>query len=687
MQEKSHPPLVHADAFLFPMIDSSENPEIVLTLPDGTTRTVKRDTLPREVVGSIGAGLLRAAIAVSVDGNVQDLVTPLRNGGSFRVLTERDADGSTQSPALDVLRHSAAHALATAVRRLRPDAKIGFGPAIEDGFYYDFEVADAFTPDDLASFEKEMRSVVAERFPFSREEVSRKEAEKRFVGDPLKLERLSELSDDEIISIYTDGPFIDLCRGPHVQDTGYLKHFKLLHVSAAYWRGDEKRQVLQRIYGTAWFRKEDLEAHLHRLEEAKKRDHRVLGQALDLFSTDQRVGPGLILWHPRGAIIRNEIETFEKELILRHGYDLVFTPHIVSEKLFEISGHLTNFREGMFGAIDVEGGSYRPKPMNCPGHICIYESKQRSYRDLPIRYAEFGTVYRYERSGVLHGMLRVRGFTQDDAHVFCTPSQVPGEIERLLDLVDEMLRVFGYPYTIELATKPENALGDDAVWSEAIETLAAVLKSRGQAYTMDEGGGAFYGPKLDFKLIDAIGRKWQGPTVQLDFNLPERFGLEYVGEDNARHRPFMLHRVLVGSMERFVGGLLEHFAGAFPVWLAPEQVRVLPITDVESDVAREITNRLMKERIRAHLDARSETLKYRVAEGARMKIPYMLVIGKREAQDGTVAVNVRGAGKEQKPLPMQVDDFIARVKDEIATRAVDLGIKKEGSREERGGRG
>ncbi|MGI9077970.1 MAG: threonine--tRNA ligase [Gemmatimonadaceae bacterium] len=657
------------------MIDSPAHSEIVLTLPDGTTRTVKRDTLPREVVGSIGAGLLRAAIAVSVDGDVQDLVTPLREGGSFRVLTERDADGGAQSPALGVLRHSAAHVLATAVRRLRPDAKIGFGPAIEDGFYYDFEVAAPFTPEDLAAFEKEMRSVAAERFPFQREEVSRQEAEKRFAGDPLKLERLSELGDDEVISIYTDGPFIDLCRGPHVQDTGYLKHFKLLHASAAYWRGDEKRQVLQRIYGTAWFRKEDLDAHLHRLEEAKKRDHRVLGQALDLFSADQRVGPGLILWHPRGAIIRNEIETFEKDLILRHGYDLVFTPHIVSEKLFHISGHLVNFKDGMFASMDVEGSAYRPKPMNCPGHICIYESKQRSYRDLPIRYAEFGTVYRYERSGVLHGMLRVRGFTQDDAHVFCTPSQVPGEIERLLDLVGEMLRVFGYPYTIELATRPENALGREEMWSEAIETLAGVLKARGQAYTVDEGGGAFYGPKLDFKLIDAIGRKWQGPTVQLDFNLPERFGLEYVGEDNARHRPIMLHRVLVGSMERFVGGLIEHFAGAFPVWVAPEQVRVLPITAAESGVAGEIANRLKQEGIRAHLDARSETLKYRVAEGARMKIPYMLVIGKREAQDGTVAVNIRGAGKEQKPLSMQAGDFIARVREEISTRAVELSIR------------
>src|SRR6266542_1556719 len=426
---------------------------LTLTLPDGATRHVEEGTLPRDVVASIGPRLLRDALAIEVDGEVLDLVTPLRKGGAFKVLTAKDQE------ALDVLRHSGAHILATAVRRLRPDAKIGFGPAIEEGFYYDFEVEEPFTPEDLEKFEAEMRKIATEKLPFVREEVSQPVARKRFSDDPLKLERLGEFSDDEIISTYTDGPFVDLCRGPHVPDTSYLKHFKLLHTAGAYWRGDEKRQMLQRIYATAFFSKEDLDAHLNRLEEAKRRDHRHLAQLLDLYSTDQRVGPGLILWHPKGSIIRNEIENYERNLILRHGYELVFTPHIMSERLFQISGHLENFKENMFGPIDVEGAGYRAKPMNCPGHICIYQSRQRSYRDLPIRYAEFGAVYRYERSGVLHGMMRVRGFTQDDAHVFCTPEQVPSEIERLLDLCDEMLKTFGYPYTIELATRPDKALG------------------------------------------------------------------------------------------------------------------------------------------------------------------------------------------------------------------------------------
>jgi len=633
-----------------------------LTLPDGSVREVEEGTLPRDVVASIGPRLLRDAIATEIDGETVDLSTPLRRGGAFRVITQKDPD------ALDVLRHSGAHVLATAVRRLRPDAKIGFGPAIEDGFYYDFEVEEPFTPDDLERFEEEMRKVAAERFPFVREEVSQAEARKRFADDPLKLERLEEFSDDEIISTYTDGPFIDLCRGPHVPDTSYLKHFRLLHTAGAYWRGDERRQMLQRIYATAWFSKEDLEAYLHRLEEAKRRDHRVLAQQLDLYSTDQRLGPGLILWHPRGAIIRNEIETFERALILRHGYDLVYTPHIASEKLFQISGHLENFKENMFGPMDVEGASYRPKPMNCPGHICIYQSHSRSYRDLPIRYAEFGTVYRYERSGVLHGMLRVRGFTQDDAHVFCTPDQVPDEIARLLDLVHEMLSAFGYPYTVALSTRPDKALGSPEQWTSAEETLARVMRERGQEFEIDEGGGAFYGPKLDFKLIDAIGRKWQGPTVQLDFNLPERFELEYTGADNTPHRPTMLHRVLVGSMERFVGGLIEHYAGAFPLWLAPEQVRVIPISDEAHTAAGSIVERLKAGNARAHLDDRAETLNYRIREAETLKIPYMAIVGKREAESDTIALRVRGAGKKQEVMP--VSEFIARVQHELATRAL-----------------
>lgn len=635
---------------------------LTLTLPDGATRQVEEGTLPRDVVGSIGQRLLKDALAVEVDGQVQDLATPLRTGGSFKVLTSRDPK------ALDVLRHSGAHILATAVRRLRPDAKIGFGPAIEDGFYYDFEVENPFTPEDLQQFEGEMRKVISEKYPFVRAEVSQSEAREKFSDDPLKLERLGEFSEDEVISTYTDGPFIDLCRGPHVPDTSYLRHFKLLHTAGAYWRGDEKRQMLQRIYATAWFSKDDLDAYLHRLEEAKRRDHRVLGAQLDLYSTDQRLGPGLILWHPRGATIRSEIEIYERDLILRHGYELVYTPHIVSERLFQISGHLQNFAENMFGAMDVEGASYRPKPMNCPGHICIYQSRQRSYRDLPIRYAEFGTVYRYERSGVLHGMLRVRGFTQDDAHVFCTPDQVPTEIGRLLDLVDEMLRTFGYPYTIELSTRPEKALGSEEMWRDAEELLGGVMRKRGQEFTIDEGGGAFYGPKLDFKLIDAIGRKWQGPTVQLDFNLPERFDLEYTGADNTPHRPIMLHRVLVGSMERFVGGLIEHYAGAFPLWLAPEQVRVIPISDDAADAAGSIVEQLKAAGARVHLDDRSETLNYRIREAETLKIPYMAIVGKREAESGSLALRIRGAGKKQDVIP--VADFITMVKEQITTRAI-----------------
>ncbi len=638
---------------------------IEITLPDGKVLEMEAPTTARRVAERIGPGLAKAAVAARMNGTIIELDRPIEAGGPIEILTERTP------AALDVLRHSAAHVLATAVRRVRPGAGIGFGPSIENGFYYDFEVDTPFTPEDLERIEAVMAEVAAANDPFERRVVTRDEARALFADDPLKLERLEELGEDEVITVYRNGPFVDLCRGPHVPGTGYVRHFRLLSSAGAYWRGDERRQMLQRIYGTAWFSQKDLEDHLVRLEEAKRRDHRVLGQALDLFSVDARVGAGLILWHPRGAIIRNEIESYERDLILRHGYELVYTPHVMSERLFEISGHLVNFKDGMFGAMEVEGAAYRPKPMNCPGHIAIYEAHQRSYRDLPIRYAEFGTVYRYERSGVLHGMLRVRGFTQDDAHVFCTPAQVPEEIARLLDLVDEMLRTFGYPYKIELSTRPENALGTPEQWHEAEETLARVMRERGQAYSIDEGGGAFYGPKLDFKLIDAIGRSWQGPTVQLDFNLPERFQLEYVGEDNARHRPVMLHRVLVGSMERFVGGLIEHYAGAFPLWLAPEQVRVIPITDAVRDDAAAFDAGLRAAGIRSTLDERSETLGYKIRDAELMKVPYMAVIGEREAEAGTVAVRRRGAGKKQEIEAR--DAFRDRVAEEARQRTPDAG--------------
>ncbi|HKJ02857.1 MAG TPA: threonine--tRNA ligase [Longimicrobiales bacterium] len=635
--------------------------QIRITLPNGDVLELPRGSTAGDVAAAIGPGLAKAAVAAVVDGETVDTRTPLESDATIRILTDRDAE------ALAVLRHSAAHVLATAVRELRPGAGIGFGPAIDEGFYYDFDVDAPFTPEDLEVFEAKMREVVAADLPFERRRVDKAEARTLFADDPLKLERLEEFADDEVITVYRDGDFLDLCRGPHVPSTGRLKHFKLLSGAGAYWRGDEKRQMLQRIYGTAFFKQGDLDEHLKRLEEAKRRDHRRLGRELDLFSTDERVGQGLILWHAKGSLVRMEIENYERELILRHGYQIVYTPHIMSEKIFEISGHLENFKENMFGAMEVEGARFRPKPMNCPGHIAVYQSGQRSYRDLPIRMAEFGTVYRYERSGVLHGMLRVRGFTQDDAHVFCTPGQVPGEVERLLDLVDEMLGTFGYPYTIELATRPEKALGSPEDWDGAVKILADTLTARGVPFEIDEGGGAFYGPKLDFKLIDAIGRKWQGPTVQLDFNLPDRFEMEYVGEDNQPHRPVMLHRVLVGSMERFVGGLIEHYAGAFPTWLAPEQVRVLPVSEQWSRSAAALVADLKMAGVRATLEDR-ETLGYRIREAETQKVPYMGVVGEREAEDRTVAVRKRGAGKKQEV--MERGRFVDLVAEEIRSRAL-----------------
>ncbi len=639
----------------------ADDDTIQVTLPDGSILALPKGSTVGDVASRIGPGLAKAALGAEMEGRIVDLMYPLEEDASVRILTARDPE------ALELLRHSAAHVLATAVREIVPTAGIGFGPAIEEGFYYDFEVPEPFTPEDLEAIEERMGEVVERDLAFERRRVTKEEARELFSDDPLKLERLEEFGDDEVITVYKDGSFLDLCRGPHLPSTGRLKHFKLLSSSGAYWRGDENRQMLQRIYGTAFFDAKDLAEHLERLEEAKRRDHRVLGKQLDLFSTDNRVGPGLILWHPKGAVIRHEVEKFEQELILRHGYVLVYTPHLMSEKLFEVSGHLENYREDMFGPMEVEGARYRAKPMNCPGHIAIYQSQQRSYRDLPIRMAEFGTVYRYERSGVLHGMLRVRGFTQDDAHVFCRPDQVAEEIGRLLDLVDEMLAVFGYPYTIDLATRPAKALGSEARWEEAQNMLAGVLEGRGKEYRIDEGGGVFYGPKLDFKLIDAIGRRWQGPTVQLDFNLPDRFGMEYVGEDNEPHRPVMLHRVLVGSMERFVGGLVEHYAGDFPLWLAPEQVRVLPISEQWTESARELMEELQEAGLRASLYDR-ETLGYRIRDAELHKIPYMAVIGEREAEAGTVAVRKRGAGRKQDVMARS--EFRELLKAEVERRAL-----------------
>jgi len=643
-------------------------PEIRVTLPDGSEKRVPAGSTGADLAKAIGPGLAKAALAVRVNGIVWDLTRPLPDGAKVTVLTDKDPQ------ALEVLRHSSAHVLATAVRQLFPQAKIGFGPPIEDGFYYDFEVERPFAPEDLEAIEKKMVDVVKADYPFVREEVDRAEAKRRFKDDPLKLERIEDLGPDEVISIYTDGPFVDLCRGPHVPSTGRIKHFKLLHAAGAYWRGDERRQMLQRIYGTAWFTKEDLEGYVRRLEEAKKRDHRVLGKQLDLFSIQEDTGPGLIFWHPKGAMLQFQLRRFIEDTILERGYSLVYTPHVTREQLFLRSGHLPLYAENQFppmaaGEGEAEEVRYRVKPMNCPMHILIYASQQRSYRDLPIRLAEIANVYRNERSGTLHGMLRVRGLTMDDAHVFLREDQIEDEIFRLLDIVELVLgKTFGLSYRLDLATRPEKKLGSDDLWTAAERALEQALKRRGLTYRIDQGGGAFYGPKIDVKFNDAIGREWQGSTIQLDFQLPERFRLEYTGEDNRPHQPVMIHRAIYGTLERFVGFLIEHFAGAFPLWLAPEQVRVLPISDAQAPAARALHERLRAAGIRSHLDERNETLNYRIRDGEVQKIPYMAVVGQREADAGTVAVRGRGAGNKQTVLPLA--EFVAKLQEEVRTRSL-----------------
>ena len=636
---------------------------IVLTLPDGSTREVPVGTLARDVVATIGARLLQASLAVAVDGEVQDLMTPLRASGAFVVITDKDPR------ALAVLRHSGAHILATAVRRLRPDAKIGFGPAIDDGFYYDFEVEKPFTPDDLAAFEAEMKKVAAEKYPFVRAEVSVDEAKKLFVDDPLKLERLADFDGtDEIISTYTDGPFIDLCRGPHVPDTSHLKHFKLLHTAGAYWRGDVKRQMLQRIYATAFFKKDELETHLHNLEEAKKRDHRVLGKSLGLFQIFPQA-PGAAFWTPKGTTLYNTLEGFVRER-QKEAFQEIKTPLLYNKKLWEQSGHWGKYKENMFLVLDNETGEHDMslKPMNCPSHHVLFASEKHSYRELPVRFVTFDVLHRNELSGALSGLTRVRQFSQDDCHVYLREDQIESEVKFLMDFILSYYDTFGLKATLKFATRPEQRIGSDELWDRAEAALRAALDSTGRPYEMKEGDGAFYGPKIDFDVTDSIGRAWQLGTIQLDYNAPERFDLTYTGEDNAPHRPVVIHRAVSGSFERFIAILIEHFGGAFPVWLAPEQVRVIPIAIDYNAHGQALVDRMKALGIRATLDARNETLNYRVREGEVEKVPYMCVIGRREAEEGTVALRTRGAGKKQEVLTQ--DAFIERLLDEVRTRAL-----------------
>jgi len=634
---------------------------IRLTLPDGSVRELPAGSTGHDLARAIGPGLAKAALAIRVDGQIRDLARPFDGDATVSILTDRDPD------ALEVLRHSTAHILATAVRQIFPTAGIGFGPPIEDGFYYDFEVPRPFTPEDLEKIEEVMRSVAAADHPFEREVVDRAEANRRFADDPLKLERISELGEDETITIYTDGPFVDLCRGPHIPSTGRLKHFKLLTTAGAYWRGDERRQMLQRIYGTAWFKKDDLDGYLHRLEESKKRDHRRVGRELDLFMFHQ-FAPGAAFWTERGTTMINVLNQYLREL-QRDDYQEIKTPLLYNKGLWEISGHWGKYRENMFLVLDNESGEhdFSLKPMNCPSHYLMYQSKRHSYRDLPLRYSTYDVLHRNEVSGALSGLTRVRQFQQDDCHVFLTEDQIAAEVRRLTAFILGYYETFGLTATLKFATRPPERVGDDAMWDRAEAALRAALEATGQPYELKPGDGAFYGPKIDFDVSDSIGRKWQLGTIQLDYAAPERFDLTYVGEDNAPHRPVVIHRAVSGSFERFMAILIEHFAGAFPVWLAPEQVRVLPISDHQREAADRLTRQLRAAGIRATLDAGNDTLNYRIRQGEVMKVPYLAVVGQREADGGTVAVRTRGSGSKQDV--MTVAEFLEKVGMENRTRA------------------
>ncbi len=547
--------------------------------------------------------------------------------------------------ALETLRHSAAHVMADAVQRLFSGVKITIGPSIEHGFYYDFDYPKGFSPEDLVAIEAEMHTIVAQKLPFECEEVTREKAKEIFRDEPFKIELINELPAGERLTIYRHGAFVDLCRGPHVADTGKIGVFKLLKVAGAYWRGDEKNAQLQRIYGTAFPTKEELDAYLKFLEEAEKRDHRKLGAELDLFSSLDEYGAGLILWHPKGARIRDLIETFWKSEHYKNGYDLLYSPHLGRSTLWETSGHLDFYRDSMYAPMDIDGAEYFIKPMNCPFHIMVYKTHMRSYRDLPLRWAELGTVYRYEKSGVLHGLLRVRGFTQDDAHIICTPEQIEQEIREVLRFSLAMWKAFGFTdIKAYLATRPEKAVGEPERWDQAIHALKNAVAEEKLAYELDEGGGAFYGPKIDLKIKDALGREWQMTTIQFDFNLPERFDMTYIGSDGHKHRPYMVHRALLGSLERFFGVLIEHYAGAFPAWLAPVQARVITISDEQVPYAKEFIAACRAQGLRVELDDRNEKLGLKIREAQLAKIPYMLVVGKKEVEGSAVAVRSRVKG-------------------------------------------
>jgi threonyl-tRNA synthetase len=641
--------------------------DIQISLPDGRKESFPKGTSVQEILGKMAPSNNRW-VAALIDGKPVDL--------SRKVEEDSVLEGiDTDSPAaLEILRHSAAHVMAQAVKSIFPEARVAIGPAIENGFYYDFDVARPFTQEDLVTIEKKMREIVSQKLPFERSEVRREDALGFFSGqgEKYKVELLEEFT-DPFVSYYKQGDFTDLCRGPHIPHTGYIKAFKLTSVAGAYWRGDEHKAMLQRIYGTAYFDVDSLKKYLHFLEEAARRDHRRLGKELDLFSFSDEVGAGMVIYHPKGALIRHILESFEKREHLRRGYHIVVGPTVLKTDLWKKSGHFDNYRENMYFT-EIDEQSYGIKPMNCLSHMLIYKSRIRSYRDLPLRYFELGTVHRHEKSGVLHGLLRVRQFTQDDAHILCTPDQLNDEIKGIIDFVIEVMGIFGFSYEMEISTRPEKSIGTDEDWERATGALIKALEEKGIPYHICEGDGAFYGPKIDVKLKDALDRRWQCATIQCDFTLPERFDLSYVGADGGKHRPVMVHRVILGAIERFLGVLIEHFAGAFPTWLAPVQAIIVTVTDTQLDFARQVCQELQNRGVRAEVDMRSEKLGYKIRDAQLQKIPYMLVIGDKELAAGAIAPRKRDGTQLDLMSPQEFADLVEKECLESSKGRIGLGI-------------
>ncbi|MGA2223670.1 MAG: threonine--tRNA ligase [Syntrophobacteraceae bacterium] len=641
--------------------------EIEITLPDGHKQTVPRGTAVSEILGKVGPAP-DGWIAAKLNGQLVDLARKVEEDATLEGI------GKDSRTALEILRHSAAHVMAQAVKSIFPEARIGIGPAIENGFYYDFDVARPFTQDDLEKIEAKMKEITSQKLRFSRLDVPREEALGFFsgLGEKYKVELLEGFT-DPVVSYYQQGDLVDLCRGPHVPHTGFLKAFKLTSVAGAYWRGNEHNPMLQRIYGTAFFDKESLKKYLTFLEEAQKRDHRRLGKDLDLFSFSDEVGAGMVIYHPKGALIRHILENFEKREHLRRGYQIVVGPTLLKTELWKRSGHFDHYRENMYFT-EIDEQSYGVKPMNCLSHMLIYKSKIRSYRDLPLRYFELGTVHRHEKSGVLHGLLRVRQFTQDDAHILCTPGQLNDEIKGIIDFVIDVMGIFGFDFEMEISTRPEKSIGSDEDWERATAALTKALDEKGFQYHICEGEGAFYGPKIDVKLKDALDRRWQCATIQCDFTLPERFDLTYIGPDGARHRPVMVHRVILGAIERFLGVLIEHYAGAFPLWLAPVQAMIVTVTDAQLDFARAVCEQLRSRGVRVEVDTRSEKLGYKIREAQMQKVPYMLVIGDKEVEQGAIAPRKRDGTQVSLMTPPQFADLVEKECLESSMGRVGLGI-------------